>query len=93
MKELIVGQLLPTSVLLFGIVALTTQGIAASGSDHRRRNDLSPALEKRDLDKDGIITRSEFLDGVRQDFVKMDSNKDGRLTHDEIRAAEELNGK
>lgn len=40
-----------------------------------------------DADKDGVVTRAEFMAGPLAMFDKADANKDGAVTADEMRAA------
>jgi Ca2+-binding EF-hand superfamily protein len=40
-----------------------------------------------DSNNDGTITRRELEAGLRQDFLQADTNHDGRLDPDEVRAA------
>jgi Ca2+-binding EF-hand superfamily protein len=41
---------------------------------------------KGDADKDGKVTRTEFLASAEARFAKLDTNHDGALTSDELRA-------
>jgi EF hand len=42
---------------------------------------------RHDADRDGTVTRRELEAGLRQDFRQADTNHDGQLDPDEVRAA------
>ena len=44
-------------------------------------------LKMADTNKDGSVTRDEFVAASGQHFDKMDTNKDGKLTKEERKAA------
>ena len=46
-------------------------------------------MEAMDANKDGVITRDEFLSHPSQMFDHLDANHDGRLTKEELAAAHE----
>jgi hypothetical protein len=40
-------------------------------------------FDRNDKDRDGVITRDEYLTGRRKAYAKLDANGDGRLSFDE----------
>lgn len=55
------------------------------------RKKLRDRVEKRvidqlDANKDGVISREEFLSRADERFRRLDTNKDGRLSREEIQA-------
>jgi hypothetical protein len=44
-------------------------------------------VARHDANHDGTVTRRELEAGLRQDFWQADTNRDGRLDPDEVRAA------
>ncbi|WP_179505597.1 MULTISPECIES: EF-hand domain-containing protein [unclassified Sphingomonas] len=53
---------------------------------------LGPVLHDALRDKDGAVTRAAYDAAVKSQFDKADTNHDGKLTRDEIRAAFGRNG-
>ena len=43
-----------------------------------------PLLRMFDTDKDGKVTKDEFMAGVRKRFAEMDLNNDGRITDEDL---------
>jgi len=58
---------------------LTTAALTAAG--------LAYAAPKADLDQDGQVTQTEFMTAATTRFVNTDTNADGVLTKDEMKAA------
>ena len=52
------------------------------GGDHKMM-----MVRMADANKDGTITRDEFVGGMLKHFDMADANKDGKITPDERRAA------
>ncbi|HXC54735.1 MAG TPA: hypothetical protein VNU97_05540 [Rhizomicrobium sp.] len=55
-----------------------------------RSEDWHPGVllvARHDANNDGTVTRRELEAGLRQDFWQADTNRDGRLDPDEVRAA------
>ena len=82
---------LPVSVLaLFLVVGCSTPTRNWRPFDPPRREDWHGPYNlilRYDSDNDGKITRRELEAGVRQDFWQADTNRDGRLDAEEVRAA------
>ena len=66
-----------------GVTMLT--GVAAFATQTAPAATIVKPL-KGDADKDGKVTRAEFLAGAEARFAKLDANKDGVLTADEMHA-------
>lgn len=60
-------------------VLLTTVALAAAG--------IAYAAPKADLNQDGQVTQTEFMSAATTRFVTADTNADGVLTDDEMKAA------
>lgn len=43
-------------------------------------------FQENDTDKDGYLSKQEFMTHVERQFAEMDSNNDGKLTEDEMHA-------
>jgi len=63
------------------------------GGPHGRRDKQKPQwrpgvemLLRYDFNHDGSVSRAEMEKGLRQDFDKADTNRDGRLEENEVRA-------
>ena len=70
--------------------------LAGCGSDHVARqprlSEWHPPVDmllRYDFNRDGTISRAELEKGLREDFAKADTNHDGRLGEDEVRAVNE----
>jgi Ca2+-binding EF-hand superfamily protein len=73
MKKIIIASI---STVLFA------SGVAmAHGGEHGK------GLLKFDRDGNGVVSRDEMRAGILEHFDKVDTNKDGRITLDEVQAA------
>jgi Ca2+-binding EF-hand superfamily protein len=60
---------------------------AGRGPRHEARQELNRARFKvMDKNKDGKVTKAEFIEGGRVQFEAADANKDGKVTPWEFRA-------
>lgn len=67
------------------LIAALLAGTALSGSaSARERLDPMEMLEKSDANRDGAISRAEFIDARRARFAKMDRNRDGYFSDDDL---------
>lgn len=67
------------------LIAALLAGAALSGSaSARERLDPMEMLEKSDANRDGAISRAEFIDARRARFAKMDRNRDGYFSDDDL---------
>lgn len=71
--------------------------LAGCGTDRHRRDERlvrwHPPVEmllRYDFNHDGSITRSEMEQGLLADFTAADTNHDGRLDPDEVRAVNQM---
>lgn len=78
-----------TTALALTVVTALFAGQALAehheGKGHKRHN----LFEKADTNKDGTVTKAEFLAQSEKMFGKLDTNGDGKITkaeHDEHRA-------
>ena len=63
--------------------------VAEDGAqDHSKRpgHKMGGMFAEKDLDKDGAVSKSEFLKAAEKRFSTIDSNGDGKITRDESRA-------
>ena len=74
--------------------------LAGCSSGHRHRPHLHAEwhpqrelLLKYDANHDGVVTRAEMEAGLRTDFIAADTNHDGCLEPDEVRAVNEARWK
>ena len=71
------------------IEASVTERTSAWGKMRGRVADRGSKLGERmlhmyDTNKDGKVTRDEYLAGIRKQFAEMDLNNDGRITDDDL---------
>lgn len=78
------NERLKLGLAALGGVALTLVGggIAAT-FHHMNRGPLGP-LAEMDTNKDGVITKAEWLAGADTMFQQFDTNKDGKLVWSEL---------
>ena len=79
MKKLMIGMALAGSML----------GTAALAAQAQDGNDKGPGVMAHhgDANGDGTITREEFMARAAEHFARLDANKDGKITPDEMKAA------
>jgi Ca2+-binding EF-hand superfamily protein len=83
------SQLSLAALVLFVLVGCSTPTRHWLPNDTpRRENWHDPALLllRYDANNDSVVTRRELEAGLRQDFWQADTNHDGRLDPDEVRA-------
>ncbi|MFT7433647.1 MAG: Ca2+-binding EF-hand superfamily protein [Alphaproteobacteria bacterium] len=77
-----------TAFTLFTAFAVLTGAASFAEDEHTQKRDHGKGmLEKVDLVKNGKISQSEFIEKSKKRFIKMDGNKDGYLTRDEMKNA------
>ncbi len=75
------------SATLAGVlVTVAAAGIASASMDHGQNGDLGRSA-RADADGNGTITRAEWIAAANARFDKLDVNKDGKLTPDELPAS------
>lgn len=68
--------------------------LAEDGADDCKHHKGERMFEKADADKDGIVTKDEFMVMHEKWFTDIDANADGQITKDEAEAkAEEMRAK
>ncbi len=70
-------------------------GVLAASAGYAAEEAQKPAagvtlFENMDVDKDGAITVTEYVVGRTADFAKLDGNKDGKLTPEELKGQAQL---
>ena len=69
------------------LAAMTAPGAGAQPSDSTEFPDLfwrEIMMKAMDTNKDGMVTREEFMSYMGQQYDRMDQNKDGKLTRAEF---------
>lgn len=64
--------------------ALLVGAALAAPAAARDRPDPIEMLAQSDVNRDGLITRAEFIDARRARFAKMDRNGDGYFSDDDL---------
>jgi Ca2+-binding EF-hand superfamily protein len=81
-----ITHILFTSTLLLGLAQ-------AAYADHHGDEEGKHSCHKTDMNKDGAISRDEFMAKhqarAEKMFTKLDKNKDGKIDTDERKAAHE----
>lgn len=67
------------------LAVLFAGGALASPAAARERPDLMEMLQKADANRDGAVTRAEFVEARRTRFAEMDRNRDGCFSDDDLR--------
>lgn len=80
-------------MIALGLAALVlnvTPAMAETAPAPDKKPDEKPyksrMFEENDTDKDGKVSKQEFLIGSEKRFAEIDTNKDGFLTMDEMKA-------
>jgi hypothetical protein len=72
---------------VFVLAAMTPLGAGAQSSDNTEFPDLfwrEIMMKAMDKNKDGMVTREEFMTYMGQQYDRMDQNKDGKLSRTEF---------
>jgi Ca2+-binding EF-hand superfamily protein len=88
MKRFVRVAVIAASVALAGCAGMFG-GDSRPRGPQRGEDEYHPSrniLEAYDLNHDGWVTRAEMEAGLRADFDKADTNHDGKLDPDEVRA-------
>jgi len=75
------------AVGVFVLAAMAPLGASAQSSDNTQFPDLfwrEIMMKAMDKNKDGMVTREEFMAYMGDQYDKMDQNKDGKLTRTEF---------
>lgn len=76
-----------TRTLILSAVFLSALGAAAVGSHHARAESMkAPMAATLDANKDGSISKSEFLKPQLDLFAQLDTDKSGSLSKEELQA-------
>ncbi len=84
------NTLYKTAILSALALVVATPTFAGDHKD-KKHHDRDPAkmVEKLDTDKNGTLSKVEFMAKPEQMFEKMDSDKNGELTVEEFKKAHE----
>ena len=79
-------------VLIIALVGGVPAFAASYGDEEQQRGQrhgkfMHKRLEKMDVDGDGLVSETEFVEAHREQFAKMDGNGDGQLSQDELAEA------
>ena len=66
------------------LAVLLAGGALASPAAARGRPDPMEMLEQADANRDGTVSRAEFVDARRARFARMDRNGDGHVSEDDL---------
>lgn len=72
---------LTTAVVATAAILLAGSPLAYGGDDHHGHGKMM--WEKCDTDKDGFISKAEFIKSKEEHFKKADKNGDGKMSKDE----------
>lgn len=75
--------------LLMLTVAFTVLGGSAAMAGHHGDGHKGKMFEKHDLNGDGVISKSEFLEAHEKRFDEMDADGNGEISKDEAKAGKE----
>jgi hypothetical protein len=80
-------------MILFGAGGTAALGLAAAAAFALAPERPHGPMAMFDANNDQILTLAELRQGAQTMFAKVDANKDGRATHEELRAHHEAMGK
>lgn len=83
-------------ILTYGAMALTVfvaVPLAVAGHHEGKDKKLDHMFERYDTDKDGTISKAEFLTHEEKKFSEMDANSSGDVTKEEAKAHHEMRKK
>lgn len=84
-------------LLLFSAAAFfitAPEAFAEHGGEHKGGPKGAKMFERMDTDKDGFVTKEEFMAEHEKHFAETDADADGKLTQDEVsKKMEELRAK
>lgn len=84
MKKYVLTALMAASLGLTATAAFA--GHHEGGDGHHKGQKM---MERVDTNGDGVISKAEFMAKHEEMFVKMDADKDGELTKEEMKNARE----
>lgn len=82
-----------TRMILIGAGGAATLGLAAAAALALAPERPHGPMAMFDADKNQVLTLAEVRQGARTMFARIDANKDGRATEEELRAHHEAMGK
>lgn len=71
-------------IMFFSLLALVLAANPVSAQD--RPAGAMPMFEKNDTNKDGVISKEEYMKSQEEHFAKLDKNGDGSISKDEMNA-------
>jgi len=73
-----------TTLLSVALLSLLVSGCSLLKPHYSDEQMHSYLFDKFDSDEDGFITKAEYMDFIDERFVKMDTNRDGTITKDDL---------
>ena len=73
------------AVLFFGGATIASADCGACDKKEDRKSKHCKMFEKKDTNSDGAISKSEFMAHAEKKFAKMDADKSGSLTKEEVK--------
>ncbi len=79
-------------LLILTVFAMTVSTVAMADDsakerpfvDHRAEQRIGMMFRNRDTDRDGTISKNEFLKVAEERFAKIDADSDGKITKEEM---------
>ncbi|MES2989721.1 MAG: ca2+ sensor protein [Pseudomonadota bacterium] len=87
MKKTVIAALLGATLLTTGAIAAVQDNTQPQDAPKHRM--MRDPLTMADANMDGVVTRDEVTASVAAHFAKLDTNKDGKITVEERKAARE----
>lgn len=76
--------IIPTAALLLAAPALAAPGDTPAAPATERPSRGNSGIMRYDVNKDGVVDRTEWQAGQEARFKRLDTNNDGKLTQDEL---------
>jgi len=85
------------TALLAALVLAATTTSEASAAHHRRgagtyRGHVEAIIQKMDADQNGRVSKEEFMQFMSSEFDRLDRDRSGELTSEEVSRSAILNG-
>jgi Ca2+-binding EF-hand superfamily protein len=81
-------MMMTRTLMIVSLFTMASTGVALADhhgdGDHRKYGMMKERMMEMDTNKDGVISREEFLTGHKAKFSDADTNGDGQVTKDEF---------